>query len=281
MTRYIIVILSFCFLSACEDANVLVMTDAAKDAITAITLSDEDVSNLAQRAIQVSDSKHRVAPKGNPYDTRLQRVLANFSKTNKSVFNFKVYLTKDVNAFAMADGTIRVNSGLMDLMNDEEFLFVIGHEMGHVVKKHSRKQVVLTYASSALRKALASQNNEVGQIARSVVGAFAQQLTSAQFSQHEERQADQYGVEVLKFEGYDTNAAISALTKLAVLAKQHTFLSSHPDPETRAKVLLLAGDSDSEEQGSILTRLFKYGEAIVVGLLELLRSLVNWALSYW
>jgi putative metalloprotease len=278
MTRYIILLLTVFFLSSCEDANVLVMTDAAKDAITAITLSDEDVKNLAQRAAQTSDSKHRVAPSGNPYDIRLRRVLADFSERDRDTFNFHVYLTKDVNAFAMADGTVRVNSGLMDLMTDDELLFVIGHEMGHVVKEHSRKQVVLTYASSALRKALASQNNEVGQIARSVVGAFAEQLTHAQFSQHEERQADQYGVEFLKVEGYDTNAAISALKKLAVLARQHTFLSSHPDPETRA-MLLLAGDNDSEDQDSFFNTLYERGETIVVELLGLVRSLLTWLLS--
>lgn len=280
MTRYIILLLSMLFLSSCEDANVLVMTDAAADAITAITLSDENVRDLAQHAAQVSDSKHHVAPSGNPYDIRLRRVLAAFSERDRDTFNFQVYLTKDVNAFAMADGTIRVNSGLMDLMTDEELLFVIGHEMGHVVKEHSRKQVVLTYASSALRKALASQNNEVGQIARSVVGAFAQQLTHAQFSQHEERQADQYGAEFLIIEGYDTSAAISALKKLAVLAKQHTFLSSHPDPETRA-MLLLAGDNDSKDQGSFFSTLYERGETIVVELLGQVRSLLIWLFSLW
>ena len=83
MTRYIILLLSVFFLSSCEDANVLVMTDAAKDAITAITLSDEAVRDLAQRAAQTSDSKHHVAPSGNPYDIRLRRVLADFSERNR------------------------------------------------------------------------------------------------------------------------------------------------------------------------------------------------------
>ena len=55
----------------------------------------------------------------------------------------------------MANGTIRVFTGLMDLMNDEELLFVIGHEMGHVVRNHSRKKVALAYSTSALRKGLA------------------------------------------------------------------------------------------------------------------------------
>lgn len=268
-------------LSSCEGTNVLLMTDAATDAVTAFTLSDEEVRDLARQAAYASDSQHHVTPKESSYATRLRRLLANYAGSNRNKFNFNVYQTKDINAFAMADGTIRINSGLMDLMNDEELLFVIGHEMGHVVKEHSRKKVVLAYASSALRKGLASQENEVGQIARSTLGTFVEQLTNAQFSQHEERQADKYGVEFLKAEGCDTRAAVSALEKLADLANQHTFLSSHPDPTARTKKLSLDGDSESEDQDSLLATLFKYGEMIVHKLLQLVLALVTWLLSFW
>ncbi len=267
------------FLISCEDSNILVMTDAASDAVTAITLTDEDVKNLAERAAQSSDSKHQIATTGNQYDTRLRRLVADYSERDGNTFNFRVYLTRDINAFAMADGTVRIYSGLMDLMNDDELLFVIGHEMGHVVKRHSRKKVVLTYASSALRKGLASQDNEIGQIARSVVGAFAEQLTNAQFSQHEEREADDYGVAFLLAEKHDTTAAISALKKLADLANRHTFLSSHPDPEARAKRLLLGGEREVEEKESILETLFDYAKKIIMALVALVLYLLNWILS--
>ncbi len=277
MTRYILLSLTLIFLISCEDTNVAVMADAAADAVTAITLSDEDVQNLARRAAHISDSEHRVAPKGNPYNIRLQKLLAGSSERDGRTFNVKVYLTKDVNAFAMADGTIRIYSGLMDIMTDKELLFIIGHEMGHVVKEHSRKKVVVAYASSALRKGLASQENEVGQIARSVVGAFSVQLTNAQFSQHEEHQADLYGAAFLQTERHDISAAVSALQKLATLANQHTFLSSHPDPAARAK-LLVQGD-DGEVQESLLGTVFTYVNMIIVALLSLLHSVLNWIVS--
>lgn len=59
MTRYFLIILFSMLLVSCEDTNIAVMTDAATDAVTAITLSDEDVKNLAQSAVHVSDSEHR------------------------------------------------------------------------------------------------------------------------------------------------------------------------------------------------------------------------------
>lgn len=279
MTRYFFILLFSMFLVSCEDTNIAVMTDAATDAVTAMTLSDEDVKNLAQSAAHNSDSQHRVAPIGNPYDARLRKLVADHSQRDGISFNFKAYLTKDVNAFAMADGSIRIFTGLMDLMNDEELLFVIGHEMGHVVMNHSRKKVVLAYSTSALRKGLASQENQIGQIASSVVGSFAEQLTHAQFSQHEERQADIYGGDFLEAEGYHINSAVSALNKLAALANNHTFLSSHPDPEARAKRILQRGNNTGEGQDSILEKVLQYAQNIVTSLFVLIRHLLNWIMS--
>jgi putative metalloprotease len=267
------------FFISCEDTNVSVMTNAATDAVTAFTLSDEDVKNLAKRAANDSDSKNRIALAENPYDRRLQKLIADHNQRDGKSFDFKVYLTNEVNAFAMADGTIRVYSGLMDLMNDEELLFVIGHEMGHVVKNHSRKKVVLAYSTSALRKGLASQENQIGQIASSVIGSLAEQLTHAQFSQYEERQADLYAADFLEAEGYHVSGAVSALNKLAALARQHTFLSSHPEPEARAKSLVQEENSSGDDGDSILENLLQYGRKIVIGLFELLLALAKWVIS--
>ena len=65
-------------------------------------------------------------------------------------------MAKDVNAFAMANGCIRVYSGLMDMMTDNEVEAVIGHEMGHVALGHVKKgmQVALGTTPSAPRRRL-------------------------------------------------------------------------------------------------------------------------------
>ncbi len=171
------------------------------------------------------------------------------------VFDYRVYLSPKVNAFAMADGTIRIYSGLMDMLDDRELLFVIGHEMGHVVEKHIKKKIMLAYAGRAVRKAIASQQNEAGQIARSGLGALAEMLINAQFSQQEEREADDYGVLYLKTRGHDEGPAISALTKLATLGSRHSFLSSHPAPEARAhRMRALDYDPHKVEAMSALER---------------------------
>lgn len=263
-------------LFGCEDTNVALMADAAKDAVTAVTLTDEKVVSLAQQAARVVDQKNKVAPPGSSYTQRLIRLTKKYRLRDSVHFNYKVYLTKDINAFAMADGTIRVNSGLMDLMNDEEVLFVIGHEMGHVVHNHSRKKVVMAYGASALRKGLASQQNEVGQIAGSVLGGLAERLANAQFSQHEEREADRYGVSFLKAEGFNPKAAVTALEKLADLARRHTVLSSHPDPGKRAKTILSDPSDQKPKEQSYLQQTLEIVKNIAIKIIGILQSLFEW-----
>ena len=180
------------------------------------------------------------------------------------------YMSPEVNAFAMADGSIRIYGGLMDMLTDGELRFVIGHEMGHVMKRHIREKIRLAYAASAVRKGVASQNNAAGEIARSVFGGFAESLINAQFSQLEEKEADDYGLLFLKKKDFEPRDAVSALKKLAGLGKGHSFLSSHPDPDKRAERLQaqLEGRALSIEENkqNILSRLkaFIYDSAAFI-----------------
>ena len=279
MIRLAVLLLPLFFLLSCENTNLLLMTDAASDAVSAVTLGDEDVRRLSRQAAAEEDARHQVAPTGNPHDQRLRRLVAAHASYQGRSYNFKVYLGDTVNAFAMADGSIRVYGRLMELMSDEELLFVIGHEMGHVALDHSRKKVVLAYAASAVRKGLAAQESEVGQLAGSVLGDFAEQLVNAQFSQHEEHRADDFGAAFLHSLGHDRAAAVSALDKLARLARNHTFLSSHPDPEQRAQRLLRGDAAEPDEASSWLARAVEFGQRLLLQLIDLLALALAWLRS--
>jgi metalloprotease len=224
-------------LSGCENTDVTTAVDAGRDAVKAITLSDQGIQDIAAKSAQLADKQHGVAPANNKYSKRLNGLVAQQFQEGNLKFNYAVYISPEVNAFAMADGTIRIYSGLMDMLNDGELRFVIGHEMGHVVKTHIRKKIQLAYAASAVRKGVSSLNNSAGEVARSLVGSYAESLTNAQFSQLEEKEADDYGLVFLKREKFSSPDAVSALQKIAKLNKGHSFLSSHPDPEKRANRL--------------------------------------------
>lgn len=239
MLKYLTIIFCLCllFLSGCEETDILTATGAGVDAVKALTLSDKDVQEIASQAAQYSDKKNTMAPPENKYAKRLNQLVGQNLQDGSLKFNYGVYLSPEVNAFAMADGTIRVYSGLMDMLNDGELRFVIGHEIGHVMKNHIRKKTQLAYAASAVRKGMASQNTAAGDVARSLFGGLAETLMNAQFSQLEEKEADDYGLAFMKREKFGPQHAVSALKKIAALGSGHSFLSSHPDPTHRAERL--------------------------------------------
>lgn len=275
--KILIYTLLLLLVTGCEETELRLATEAGIDAVTAITLSDEAVLQLAKQSSSYADSGHTIAPPAHPYAQRLSRLIGDHLQEDGIIFNYKVYLADEVNAFAMADGTIRLYSGLMDMLDDGELRFVIGHEMGHVVKEHIRQKIQLAYAASAVRKGLASQNNAIGDIARSQLGGFAEMLMGAQFSQLEEKIADDYGLSFLRKKEYEPQKAVSALRKLATLGSGHSFLSSHPEPGKRAKRLELqiTGKAQpiEEIQKNLLERLLEITRKIINLVIGIVHSL--------
>ena len=261
--KWILIICFSVFLSSgCEDTNLQLATEAGLDAVKAVTLTDGAVADLAAAASEQADRTHRIAPASGPYGKRLRRILGGHTRFGGRDFDIRAYKSPKVNAFAMADGTIRIYTGLMDMLNDHELLFVIGHEMGHVTEKHIKQKIRMAYAASALRKGVASQENLAGEIARSALGGFVEMLLNAQFSQAEEREADDCGVRFLAEQGIGSEAAVSALKKLAGLGSSHSFLSSHPAPEARARRLAEGGPSleqqITEKAPAVISRLLAW-----------------------
>jgi len=238
------VIVPLLFLTGCEDTNLDLATQAGVDAVRAITLSDRQIQFIARKAAGLSDREHRVAGPNTPYAKRLKRLTTDF-KIGLETANIKAYMDPQINAFAMADGSVRIYTGLMDRMDDGELLFVLGHEIGHVAEKHVKKKMMVALAASALRKGIASQENIAGFIASSALGGLAQNLANAQFSQQEEQAADSFGLAFLKQNGFSEKRAIDTaartLEKLARSSGNHSLLSSHPSPGKRAERIRSAG----------------------------------------
>ncbi|VEA75151.1 Putative metalloprotease yggG [Salmonella enterica subsp. arizonae] len=147
--------------------------------------------------------------------------------------NYKVYETKDVNAFAMANGCIRVYSGLMDMMTDNEVEAVIGHEMGHVALGHVKKGMQVALGTNAVRVAAASAGGVVGSLSQSQLGDLGEKLVNSQFSQRQESEADDYSYDLLRKRGISPAGLAPALRnwqnwKRAVKARCSTIIRHPP-----------------------------------------------------
>jgi metalloprotease len=211
--------------------------NASKDALKAASLTDDEVRAYASQMAKHADAENRVAPAGNKYATRLAALTASAKEDNGLRLNYKVYLTNEVNAFAMADGTIRFYSGLMDMMTDDEIRYVIGHEIGHVQAGHTRKRMQTALSTSALQQGVASSGGNAAVLADSQLGDLLVNVIRAQHSQSNEREADDYALQFMSRRKYDRKASVTALEKLDKMSggsSDANWLSTHPSPRERA-----------------------------------------------
>lgn len=211
---------------------------AAGHAATALTLSEDQIIELSRQSVAHLDSTSTI--ENGAYTRRLSKLLSNVKSPDGMQLNFKVYVTDQINAFACGDGSIRVYSGLMDVMDDAELMAIIGHEIGHIVHKDTKKMMQRAYASTAAREAIAAAGGVVGTLASSVVGELADSYVSAQFSQKQEYAADDYGFQFAIDNGFSPYSMSNSLEKLVNLSggtkasKVAQMFSSHPDSAERA-----------------------------------------------
>lgn len=204
----------------------------------AITMSDADVQKYVHQSVQQMDRQNSVLPASNAYSQRLARITAGLKKVNGIPLNFKVYRNNEANAFACADGSVRVYTKLMDVMTDNEILGVIGHEMGHVALKHSKKQIRQALLASAARDGLAAGSGTIAALSASSLGALGEAMINAKYSRTQETEADDYGYKFLKSHGKNPYSLALAFGKLKKLGGSRSsyimkLFSTHPDLDNR------------------------------------------------
>ena len=241
--------LSFCKVNAQINLGEKAL-GALQNGVAGFTFSDEDAAKLSLEAVRKMDSTNVVAGPKDGYAIRLNRIFGKHKNENGLTLNYKVYLTKDVNAFATADGSVRVFSGLMDIMDDNQLLAVIGHEIGHVANRDTKDAMKAAYKKAALIGAISSQSDKLAKVTNSQLGQIGNAMLDSKHSRKQETEADDYSYNFMKKNGYDVNAVEAAFKILADMSgnAQSNFLtqmmSSHPDPKDRADKAKAKAEAD-------------------------------------
>jgi predicted Zn-dependent protease len=144
-----------------------------------------------------------------------------------------------LNAFCMPGGKIMFYTGLIRQLNlsDDEIAIVMGHEIAHALREHSREQVSQAMAAQTAI-GIGAALLGVGQGAADVAGAGYQALLATRFSRNDESEADRIGLEVSARAGYDPRAGLSLWNKMAQAnsgGRPPEFLSSHPTNASRVQ----------------------------------------------
>lgn len=150
----------------------------------------------------------------------------------------------EVNAWCMPGGKMAIYAGLINTIKptDDELAAVIGHEMAHALREHSREQVSQQMAAGIGLSVLSAITG------MPAAGDLGSELTKVMFtlpnSRTHETEADRIGVELAARAGYDPRAAITLWQKMGALGggRPPEFLSTHPSPASRMGDLRTAAE---------------------------------------
>lgn len=170
-------------------------------------------------------------------------VQASGAKQTPYKFDFHVLRdSKTVNAFALPGGQIFITAALLKrLENEAQLAGVLGHEVGHVLGRHSAEHLAkarLTQGLVGAASVAGSSDYSGGQVA-AMIANMVGQMVNMRFGREDELESDKFGLRFMADAGYNPSALIRVMKILAESrggdASQPEFLSTHPDPGNRSQ----------------------------------------------
>lgn len=183
------------------------------------------------------------------YNAQVQRVGARLSRVMpvpNAEWEFVVFEDASPNAFALPGGKVGVHTGMFEITRDDAGLAaVMGHEVAHVVARHSGERVSQNVAVGAVVAGagyMMNRDGRQGTVPTAAMGAGALLMTRS-WSREQELEADRMGALFMARAGYDPRESVSLWQRFGAWKQSRqqnsppAFLSTHPLDETRIREL--------------------------------------------
>jgi predicted Zn-dependent protease len=212
---------------------------------------DQEVALGLQAAPQMAEQFGGLDPDPNAQALveSVGRKLIQSGPGSKTTYQYSFHLLRDpqtVNAFALPGGPVFITRALFDrLQNEAQLAGVLGHEIGHVLERHSAEHMARSQLAQSVvgATAVATSDDRGREQMAYMAAAFAAQMAQLRYGRKDELEADRWGVKNMSGAGYDPREMIQVMEilKQSSGGRQPEFMSSHPDP----------GNREQEIQGEI------------------------------
>lgn len=160
-----------------------------------------------------------------------------FQKKIENPYQFNFHVLRDdrtVNAFALPGGQIFITVALLSrLKNADQLAGILGHEIGHVVYRHSSQQMATSEFYQGLAGAATAAAGDMG---GAQIANYVAQVKMMKFGRTDELQSDEFGVKYMIKAGYNPESMSEVMEILAQASGSNQpdeFMSTHPSPENR------------------------------------------------
>jgi len=238
--------LSLVTLSGCETTTAGGAVGANRSQL--MLVSSEQLDQIAAQSYAKlrADSAKKGTLNTDPALTQRVSAIANRIKPQTGVFRsdapgwkweVNVITSNELNAYCMPGGKIMFYSGLIKQLGltDDEIAVVMGHEISHALREHSREQVSQAIAAQTAIGVGAALFG-LGQGSADLANAGYEALIATRFSRTDENEADRIGLELTARAGYDPRAGVTLWQKMIKASqggRPPEFLSTHPAESNR------------------------------------------------
>lgn len=240
--------ISLAMLSACQTTTKGGAVGADRSQL--LLVSSEQMNQMAAQSykqLQADSTKKGVLNTDVALTQRVRAIAQHIApqtgvfRTDAPAWKWEVNVinSDELNAFCMPGGKIMFYSGLITQLKltDAEIAIVMGHEIAHALREHSREQVSQAMAAQTAI-GLTSAVLGLGDASADIANAGYQALVATRFSRTDESEADRIGLELTARSGYDPRAGITLWQKMIQASKGNKppeFLSTHPAEASRIK----------------------------------------------
>jgi predicted Zn-dependent protease len=244
-----LILVAFCaaFTAGCETVDTTKAGVVGVERQQRMAVSSEEVNASSEKsyAQMMAQAKQKNALDRNAAQVeRIHKIVARLvpqtttfrADAAKWPWEVHVISLAEVNAWCMPHGKMAIYTGLIEKLNatDDELAAVMGHEISHALREHSREQIsrqMGTQAAIGIAGALFG----IGELGQNIGGMVADVTLNLPKSRTAETEADRMGVELAARAGYNPHAAVSLWEKMAKLggSEPPKFLSTHPSHDTR------------------------------------------------
>lgn len=251
VSRALILGLSTAVLAACLTTQTTGGGSVGVDRKQFVLVSADEINASSAKAYQQIMAEAQKAGKLNQNAAQVKRIrdIANRIIPHTVAFRqdapgwrweVNLITDKQLNAWCMAGGKIAFYTGLIEQLKltDDEIAAVMGHEIAHALREHSRERVSQQVATS-MGVSLIAAGLGLGGAGADLVGMVADVTIGLPYGRAHEVEADRIGVELAARAGYNPAAAISLWQKMGAAggASPPELLSTHPSPANRMRDL--------------------------------------------
>jgi predicted Zn-dependent protease len=237
-------------LTGCETVTTTAPGSVGVDRTQTMLVSEAEIEQGAVQAYTAELDKARQQGQLNADAAQSQRVRSIAERLIRQTPVFRpdaakwdwtinVQKSDQINAYCMPGGKIMVYSGLIDKLklSDAELATVIGHEMAHALREHSREAASRMRAEQGLGALAQIAGVDAGVVG--LAGTVTQLTFDLPHSRVQESEADRIGLELMARAGYDPHAALTLWQKMGQANQGGTpaFLSTHPSDSSRLATL--------------------------------------------